>query len=71
MSYGDVNWWKHALLQTASVFQEVYAYKMIYQMDIKIWSLCNSNTKYMLHSNVYTGKDVNPHSAEGGLIAEL
>jgi hypothetical protein len=64
LSQGGVNWWKHALIQTALVFQDVYAYKTTYQMGIKIWSLCGSDTRYTLHSDVYTGKDVNPHSAE-------
>jgi hypothetical protein len=27
---------------------------------IKIWSLCDSNTGYMLHFSVYIGKKVNP-----------
>jgi hypothetical protein len=40
-------------------------------MGIKIGSVFNSNTRNMMHFDVYTGKDVDPHSAEDGLTAEL
>ena len=34
---------------------------------IKMWSLCESKSGYLLDWNIYTGKDNNPVNADAGL----